>query len=159
MRYPMALAVGSFGKSHFTPWYVGIQSKTKHDMYARKPKHLSPEAFEWLGMRALQLTPNLLFGAAPYLGASRLSGKVSAAKDVLAIAGQSRWARAEYMLKPANFLKQYFLGSALPSKRQIRSATRMVKFGGRAVPVLAAAALAYDLYDIVFNRSFWGFKF
>jgi len=45
----------------------------------------------------------------------------------------------------------------MSSRHMPRAST--LKFVSKAVPILGIASLAYDLYDIIFNRSFWGIDF
>lgn len=111
------------------------------------------------GATLLAHVPQVAMGAAPYLTAARISQNAAKAAHVLEIYNYKGWAKAEYMLKPANILKAFFLGGALPSKAQAKAAAKTVKFASRAVPIIGAVALAHDIYDVVFNRSLWGFQF
>lgn len=45
-----------------------------------------------------------------------------------------------------------------PGKAAALKASRFVRIAGRLHPLGLAASLAYDLYDVYANRSFWGWK-
>lgn len=103
--------------------------------------------------------PHIALGGAPYLMAVSIAAKAEKASKLLEIYNLAGFARWEYLAHPSRLLSKWFLGSALPTKQQAKAAVKVVRRASRVVPVLWGAALAYDAYDIVFNRSFWGIQF
>jgi len=98
-------------------------------------------------------------GMSPYMYMANLASKADKAKAVLAMYNMKTFAKIQYYLDLDKLASKWFLGSGLPGKTQAKAAAKTIRFASRAVPVIGAIALAHDLYDIVFNRSFWGFKF
>lgn len=103
--------------------------------------------------------PHILIGGAPYTLAMNMASKAAKASEVVELYNLSKWSKIRWSANPVNLASYWFLGSGLPSKAQAKAAAKVVRRTSRVVPVLWGAALAYDLYDIVFNRSFWGIKF
>jgi len=98
-------------------------------------------------------------GMSPYMYMANLASKADKAKAVLSMYNMKTFAKIQYYLDLDKLASKWFLGSGLPTKTQAKAASKTIRFASRAVPVIGAIALAHDLYDIVFNRSFWGFKF
>lgn len=103
--------------------------------------------------------PHILMGGAPYMVAVNLASKAAKASEVVELYNLSKWTKFHWSLNPVNLASYWFLGEGLPTKQQAKAAAKTVRFASRAVPIIGAVALAFDLYDIVFNRSFWGIKF
>lgn len=103
--------------------------------------------------------PHVAMGSSPYMMAVSMSAKAEKASKLLEtykLAGYARW---EYIMHPNQLFSKWFLGSGLPTKVQAKAAAKTVSRAAKFVPLLWGAALAWDAYDIVFNRSFWGIQF
>jgi hypothetical protein len=98
-------------------------------------------------------------GMSPYMYMANLGKKAEQATHVLQMYNMKTFAKLQYYLDLDKLASKWFLGSHLPTKVQAKAAAKTISKVGRAVPIIGAIALAHDLYDIVFNRSFWGFKF
>lgn len=139
-------------------WYGENVSKPVRGM-ARSVRKTKGATLGYLAAAFGMHLPHVLLGGAPYLMAVSLSAKAEKASKVVEIYNLKRYARWEYIMHPSNLLSKWFLGSALPSKQQAKAAAKVVRRASRVVPLMWGAALAYDAYDIVFNRSFWGIQF
>lgn len=154
---PWVLALGH----SVLPWYGQTASQPAREFWGRTMQS-STSQFEGgvtTAFAGIAHLPHVVFGMSPYLSAVALSSKASKAKHILELYNLSAFARVQYYLNLDKLASKWFLGSSLPSKAQAVKAARTIKFASRAVPVIGAAALAYDVYDIVVNRSFWGIDF
>jgi len=98
-------------------------------------------------------------GMSPYMYITNLGRKADDAKKVLNLYNMKAFAKMRYYIDLDKLASKWFLGSHLPTKTEAKAALKTMRIASRVIPVIGAIALAHDLYDIVFNRSFWGFKF
>lgn len=109
--------------------------------------------------------PHILIGSSKYLMIQRMRAQASRMAHILEIYNLSNWKRIQIAAGIATRPKGYSEVSRWFSplhglrKQQAVQAAKYLKFASRAVPVLGAAALAYDIYDITFNKSLWGIEF
>jgi len=142
-------------------WFGDITAYTRSE-WKKTLEHPASTA----GQVAVSTGANLLLhsfqiglGMSPYLYATNLAAKADKAKHVLQMYNMKTFAKMQYYLDLDKLASKWFLGSGLPTKAQAKVASKTIRFASRAIPIVGAAALAHDLYDIVFNRSFWGFQF
>jgi len=162
MVYPLAYLIRfPFLPRYSVDWFGGITEYTRIEW----KKTLAHPASTG-GQVAVSTGANLLLhsfqiglGMSPYLYMADLASKADKAKNVLQMYNMKTFAKMQYYLDLDKLASKWFLGSGLPSKTQAKAAAKSIKFASRAVPIIGAIALAHDLYDIVFNRSFWGIKF
>jgi len=98
-------------------------------------------------------------GMSPYMYITNLGRKADDAKKLLNLYNMKAFAKMRYYIDLDKLASKWFLGSGLPTKTEAKAALKTMRIASRAIPIIGAIALAHDLYDIVFNRSFWGFKF
>lgn len=155
-------------KSVVLPWYVREISKpwSKHlaKEYQRSTRHPFATAFGTSSLIGVVNLPAVAMGASPYLAAAHIAKKGQVARSTLNMYRMGVWQKAQYITGLAKVPKGTatigtILWSGVPRRAQAVQAARYAKFASRAVPIIGAAALAYDLYDIIVNRSFWGFDF
>lgn len=150
-------------------WYGENVSKRSRKYLGKAVKYFdktpmsSVEQYVGVGVSMLATgavhVPHILMGGTPYMMALNLASKAEKASAVVELYNLSKWSKFHWSLNPVNLASYWFLGEGLPSKQQAKAAAKVASRASRVVPLLWGAALAYDAYDIVFNRSFWGIKF
>lgn len=157
-------------KGHL-PWYHEHVSRPsrKHlgrELNVSRQSNFQTAASAWsvVGLSALAHAPHLVSGASPYLLAMHIRSKGSKARAMVNMYNMGIWQKAQYITGLAKAPKGTatlgtILWSGVPRRAQAMRAARYAKFASRAVPILGTAALAYDLYDVIANRSLWGIDF
>lgn len=153
-------------KGHL-PWYFQHVSRPGsariYSDFKRGSSRPLATAVGSLGLSALVYAPHVLAGSSPYLLALHIRSKGAKARSIVNMYNMSNWQKAQYitgLAKPPPGTSRIgtVLWSGVPRRAQALRAARYAKFASRAVPILGTAALAYDLYDVLVNRSLWGVK-
>lgn len=149
-------------KGHL-PWYhehVSGPSRKHLGRELRKPRksNLATAASAWsiVGLTGLVNAPHILSGASPYLLGMHIRSRGSKARAMVNMYNMGIHQKAQYIV---GLNSRRVFWSGIPRRAQALRAARYAKFASKAVPIIGTAALIYDLYDVVVNRSLWGYDF